>query len=125
MNSSIQLRKYEQDYQDSKKFLLRPQKSPEMAFKLFDIRFTDTAASPKDHFTISLKMPGKRMLLAKDSLFELRKRELRFKMSGEVVLRVEGKNDWGVVRVSGEENLIDIRRHGEKVGHVVLEHTCK
>jgi hypothetical protein len=46
MNSSIPLRKYEQDYQDSKRYLLRPHKCRQMSFKFFDIRFTHIPASP-------------------------------------------------------------------------------
>lgn len=124
MGSSIPLRKYEQDYEDSKRFLLRPQKGPLMAFKFFDIHFAHSSTSPLDCFEVSLQLPGKRVLLAKDSLFELRKRELRLKR-GEVVLRVEGGGQRGVVRIQGEESLLDIRHHGEKIGHVVIEHLSK
>ena len=50
MGSSIPLRKYEQDYEDSKKFLARPHKSTLMTFKFFDIRFAQSPASPEDCF---------------------------------------------------------------------------
>jgi hypothetical protein len=69
MGSSIPLRKYEQDYEDSKRFLLRPQKGELMAFKLFDIHFAHSSTSPQDCFELSLQLPGKRVLLAKDTLF--------------------------------------------------------
>lgn len=68
MGSSIPLRKYQQDYDDSKRVLVRPQKERIMTLKLFDIRFT-VPASPEDIFTIYLQLSGKRVLLARDTLF--------------------------------------------------------
>lgn len=69
MGSSIPLRKYEQDYEESKRFLVRPQKITHMAFKFFDIRFAQSPASPEDYFEVSLQLAGKRVLLVRDTLF--------------------------------------------------------
>jgi|688.fasta_scaffold1878974_1 hypothetical protein len=59
-----------------------------MVFKFFDIRFAQCPSLPQDSFTLYLKINAKKVLLAKDSLFELRKREFKFKRGEEIVMRV-------------------------------------
>ena len=88
MNSSISLHKYEQDYQYSKRFLIKKQKSPQIVLKFFDIRFAHSPSSPQDYFRLYLKIGGKKILLAKENLFELRKKEFKFKRSEDIVMRI-------------------------------------
>jgi cytoskeletal protein CcmA (bactofilin family) len=57
-------------------------------------------------------------------LFEIRKKELKFRRKDETVLKIEGKSDEGTIKIT-ESNLLDIKRHGQIIGHVVLEHTAK
>lgn len=42
-----------------------------------------------------------------------------------MVIRVEGQGHKGIIRIKGEQSLVDIRHHGEKIGHVVIEHIHK
>ena len=74
MNSSISLRKYEQEYQYSKRFLIKTHKSPKIVLKFFDIRFANSPSSPQDYFRLYLKINDKKILIAKENLFELRKK---------------------------------------------------
>jgi hypothetical protein len=96
MNSSIPLRKYEQDYEESRKYHWKGERTVRKAkyihFKFFDISFNHgVASSPEDYFAIYILEDKKKVLLAQDELFELRKREMKVKKSGEVMLKIEGK----------------------------------
>lgn len=78
------------------------------------------ASSPDDFYKVFCVENRKKTLLAKDTLFELRRSELKVRRSEEVMLKIEGKEEEGIVKLS-HNNLMDIIRHGHKIGHIVVE----
>ena len=129
MNSCIPLKNYEKQYQISKRYPVKDQKLKKphkyIWFKFFDIKLGKaTTSNPDNYYKIFALDNNKKTLLSKDTLFELRRKELRLKKKSEVLLKIEGSQNEGVVRFE-QGNLMEIMRHGHKVGHVVVEHLKK
>ncbi len=79
MNSSIPFKKYKEQYDTSKKSLIKEgqwrRQQKYMWFKFFDICLTlGCSSSPEDRFKVFVIKNGKKMLLASGTLFELRKK---------------------------------------------------
>ena len=116
MNSSIPMKKYEEDYQKSKKYQFKLEKGVKkrkyVSVKFFDICFVDEGkTNPEDYFKLFLIEDQKKMLLLKDTLFQIRQKQLKLRKKAEIVIKIEGKNHEGIIRFS-ENNLIDITKHG-------------
>ena len=79
---------------------------------------------PDDHFSIFMVENRKKVLVAKQSLYELRKMEFKVKRGQESMMRVEGQEHGGSVRFD-QSNLMDIIHHGHKIGHIVVEYLKK
>jgi hypothetical protein len=75
-------------------------------------------SSPDDFYKIYSFENRKKTLLARETLFELRKTELRVKKTDEL-LKIEGRDEEGIVKF-GQNNLMDIIRQGHKIGHIVV-----
>jgi len=63
-------------------------------------------------------------MLATGTLFELRKMELKIRKGPEMGIKIEGQNHDGTVKFN-QNNLMEIVKHGNKVGHIVVEYIKK
>ena len=125
MNSSISFRKYEKQYEHSHNYpnkeyrIKRSQKY--VSFKFYDINMNHAkSANPADCFKVYSVEHKNKVLLLEDSLFELRKKELKVKRGPQTLIRVESAcGQSGVIRMNGN-NLMDIMKNGQKVGSAVV-----
>jgi hypothetical protein len=94
MNSCIPLKTYERDYQISKRYPVKEQKLKKAHnyfwFKFFDIKLGGTISDPENYYKIYALENKKKTLLIKDTLFDLRRKELRLKKKSEILLKIEG-----------------------------------
>jgi hypothetical protein len=58
-----------------------------------------------------------------ESLFDLRKIEIKLERRKKILLKIEGKGQEGIIEIE-DKNLIDLKRGDEVVGQVVIEF-CK
>ena len=80
----------------------------------------EKGSSPDNIFGVYLVNRSKRILLARDNMFELRKMEFKIKRCPETVLRIEGQDTHGTVHFNQQANLMDIYRNGSKIGLMVV-----
>lgn len=95
MNSCIPLKTYERQYQISKRYPAKDSRLKKthkyLWFKFFDIKLGKaTASNPDNYYKIYALENNKKTLLTKDTLFELRRKELRLKKKSEIWLKIEG-----------------------------------
>ena len=129
MNSSISFNKFEQQYESSKNYALKEYRIKRshkyVWFRVFDINMSqNTSSNPDDLFRIFSLENKKKVMIATGTLFELRKMELKIRKSPEMTIKVEGQEHDGTVRFN-QSNLMDIMKHGHKVGHIVVEYIKK